>query len=214
MFPCWAFFFLCFWQNVYQSALSPQNLPCSEKFVFVCLRHYSFCKRLHLKCLTVFWIYFCLDNCSVICAMTLCYILHRLHQMHSELCLFSYICGHIQAYAALLRHFQAYSGIFSTLCIFDISKTLPSPGIFRTRGMFKTMWNCDLANLGLWHSGNIFHFLLYKKTILFSFFCFFFAWASIFLIFFLIFRSLFSLIYLIMSMILLIMEIKILNKKS
>ena len=30
------------------------------------LRCYSFCKMLHLKCLTVFWIRLCLDKCCVI----------------------------------------------------------------------------------------------------------------------------------------------------
>ena len=36
------------------------------------LRRYSICKTLHLKCLTVFWIRFCLNNCSVISTVTLC----------------------------------------------------------------------------------------------------------------------------------------------
>ena len=33
IFPCGAFFFLCFWWNVYQSAMFPQNLPYHEKFL-------------------------------------------------------------------------------------------------------------------------------------------------------------------------------------
>ena len=31
----------------------------------------------NLKCLTMFWIHFCLENCSVICTMILCYVLHQ-----------------------------------------------------------------------------------------------------------------------------------------
>ena len=33
MFPCVAFFFLCFWWNVYRSATFPQNLPYHEQFL-------------------------------------------------------------------------------------------------------------------------------------------------------------------------------------
>ena len=33
----------------------------------------------HLKCLTIFWIRVCLDNCSVICTVTLGYLLHQIH---------------------------------------------------------------------------------------------------------------------------------------
>ena len=33
----WSLFFLCFWQNVYRSALVPWNLPCPEKFLVACL---------------------------------------------------------------------------------------------------------------------------------------------------------------------------------
>ena len=40
--------------------------------------HY-FRKTLHLKCLTMSWICLCLSNCSVICAVTLCYVLHQVH---------------------------------------------------------------------------------------------------------------------------------------
>ena len=41
------------------------------------LRHYSFCKVLHLKCLTVFCIQLCFENYSVIFTVALCYILHQ-----------------------------------------------------------------------------------------------------------------------------------------
>ena len=79
---------------------------------------------LHLKCLTVFWIRICLDNCSVICTMTLCYALYQTHSefWHIQHSVFSGICRHIQLYSALLRHIdafhaywhiiKAYSGLF------------------------------------------------------------------------------------------------------
>ena len=51
--------------------LSPTPYP--EKF------HFPFCKTLHLKFLTVFWIRLCFDNCSVICTVTLCYIKQQTH---------------------------------------------------------------------------------------------------------------------------------------
>ena len=66
------------------------------------LSHYSFCKKLCLKFLAIFWIYR-LDNCSVICTLTLCYVLH---QRHSEF-------WHIQNY--LFRYMQAYPRIFSII---------------------------------------------------------------------------------------------------
>ena len=56
---------------------------------------------LHLKCLTVSWTCFYLNNSSVICTVTLCYVLH---QTHSEF-------WHIQAYSALLSHIPTYWGI-------------------------------------------------------------------------------------------------------
>ena len=70
MFPCCTFS-LRFWQNIYRSALVPRNLPYPE--------NYSFCITLHLKFLIVFWTCLCLDNCSVICTVTLCYVLHQTH---------------------------------------------------------------------------------------------------------------------------------------
>ena len=79
------------------------SLPWKTSGCVPALRHYSFCKILHLKCLTVFWIPICLDNCSVICTVTLCYVLQ---QTHSE---FWYI------------HNFVYSGIFK---IFSIIKAL------------------------------------------------------------------------------------------
>ena len=49
--------FFCCWQNVYWSALGPHPpLPWKISGCAPAFRHYSFCKMLHHKCLTVFWI--------------------------------------------------------------------------------------------------------------------------------------------------------------
>ena len=82
-----------------------------------------FCKTLHFKCLTVFRIHVILNNCSVICTMTLCCVLHQTHSKfwHIQNSIYSGIFRHIQAYLALLmhiqalRHIHAYSSIFITL---------------------------------------------------------------------------------------------------
>ena len=125
MFPYRAVF-LCFWQNVYRSGLVPRNLRMPAP------RHCSFCKMLHLKCLTVFWIHLCLDNCSIFCTVTLCYVLHQTHSQfwHIQNRFFfqvsSRIFKHIQHYQVIFTNiFKTYSGLFSTLCNPRIFKTLP-----------------------------------------------------------------------------------------
>ena len=67
--------------------------------------------------------------------------------------LYAGIFNHIQRYwglfrhvETLLRHIQAYSGIFSILCNLHILATFPyilSPSIFRGGGLFKTLWKVD-----------------------------------------------------------------------
>ena len=87
---------MCFWRNVYWSALALQNFPCPEKFwLCVCTQALFFLQN------AVSWIRLCLDYCSLICTVTLCYVLH---QTHSEF-------WHIQAYSELLRHIDACWGI-------------------------------------------------------------------------------------------------------
>ena len=109
---------------------------------------------LHLKCLTVFWIRICLDNCSVICTMTLCYALYQTHSefWHIQHSVFSGICRHIQLYSALLRHidaFHAYWHIimaYSASCvtlIYSQSYHMLSPSIYRAGG--ETLRNVDQA---------------------------------------------------------------------
>ena len=121
------------------------------------LRHYSFCKTLHLEYLTVFWMRLCLDNCSVICTVTLCYVLHQTHSefwhIHHSVFFFFFfsgICWHIQLYSPLLRHIRALLGIFrftqaySALCTTSHIHNLT---IFRTGSLFKTMWNVNQVYL-------------------------------------------------------------------
>ena len=65
-----------------------------------CTQALFFCKTLRLNV----WLYpehGCLDNCSVICKVTLCYVLH---QTHSEF-------WYIKAYSALLSHIPTCWGI-------------------------------------------------------------------------------------------------------
>ena len=136
MFLCGA---SCFWRNVCQRALLLQSLhpppppPHPQHWKIYgfapAFRHCSFCKTLYLKRLTVFWIHICLNNCSIICTITLCYVLHR-HIKNS----FSGICQHIQSYSALLRHIHIEH---SQPC------HILSPGIFRLGGLLKTLWNVD-----------------------------------------------------------------------
>ena len=147
-----------FLQNVYWSALVLHHPPLPWKISCYAptLKHYSFCKTLYLKCLTVFWIRLCLNNCSMICAVTLCYVLYQTHSepWHIQHFVFSGRCWHIHSYSALLRHihaywviFQAYSGIFSTLC---------------NPHLFKTLWNIDEAYSQPCHRALFSHIQTYK----------------------------------------------------
>ena len=65
------------------------------------LRHYSFCKALQFTCSTMVCIRICLNNCSVICTVILCYMLH---QIHSE---FWYIQNSVNS--SICRYFETYS---------------------------------------------------------------------------------------------------------
>ena len=120
----WGLSFLCFWQNVYWSALALRNLPWPEKFLVVCLHSgiILFYKKLHLEYLTVFWIRLCLESCSVTCTVTLCYVLHQTHSLLVILYSNKWIRGgftksHV---ITLLSHIIILfhnSGIFRTLFI-------------------------------------------------------------------------------------------------
>ena len=96
------------------------------------LRDYSFCETLHLKCVTVFQICLCLDNCSGICTVTLCTasdIFRIQNSVHSGICrhiqAYSALSSHIPAYWGILRHIQFHSSIFETLCSHRMFTTLP-----------------------------------------------------------------------------------------
>ena len=116
-FPAGPLFF-CFWGNVYWNALVPQtpSFTCPEKFqvahLHSCIIHFA--KRL-------LWIRPCLDNCIVICTVTLSYILHQRHSefWHIQNSVYLSICQYIQSYPALLKYIhtygdiiEAYSGLF------------------------------------------------------------------------------------------------------
>ena len=132
------------------------------------LKRYSVCKTLHLICLTVFSIRLCLDNCSVIWLVTLCYTASDTFRTlgYWELCLFRYmqtyssIFSIIKTYSCILKRYwgifrliQAYSAPCVSLTYSQACHIL-SPGIFRTGGIFKNLWNFDQACSELCHSQN------------------------------------------------------------
>ena len=88
----------------------------------------------------------CLSNCSVI-FRTLCYVLHQAHSelWHIQDSVYSGICRHIEAYLALLRQIQAYSVLSSVILSYLQPSHILRLGIFRTGGIFKTLWNFDQA---------------------------------------------------------------------
>ena len=85
------------------------------------LMHYSFCKTLRLKCLTVFWISLCLDNCSLICTVTICYVLHQTHWefWHIQNCWFR--GGGLQVYILVSEIFSKnnFSNLSITIIILE-----------------------------------------------------------------------------------------------
>ena len=129
MFHCGASF-LVFVLKSFTKCLPPRHLPCPEKFLVA---------RLHSD-ITLFakrpisnnWHcseYMCLDNCSVVCTAILCYVLHQTHsefwhiQRYFFRCMPAYLFNHTQRYwgilthiDTLLRHIQACSDKFTTLC--------------------------------------------------------------------------------------------------
>ena len=113
--------------------------------------------------MTVFWIRLCLGNCSVICTVTLRYVLDPAHSefWYIQLSAFfrcmptySIIFSVTKAYSRILRPcwsylrvIEAYSVRFVTLVYSQPYHILAwhSPGIFRTEGLLKTLWNVDQA---------------------------------------------------------------------
>ena len=131
MFPCGVSFSCAFVEIFIKVPYYNNPPPPSSLLAFLswkisgcarALMHYSFCNP-PLKRLAVFWIRLFLDNCSVICTVNLCYVLH---QTHSEFWIFSTqvsqvysgIFHHIQHIDTLLRHIkfiQPYSACCVTL---------------------------------------------------------------------------------------------------
>ena len=136
------------------------------------LRHYYFCKTFHLKCLTVFWIRLCPGNYSVNCTTTFCYVLHQTHSKlscHIQHSVFSGICPHNQSYSALVSHIYAYWDFikaYSALCLilaYPQPYHILSPGIFRTGGLFKTLWNVNQAYSEPCHRALFSHIQTYSE---------------------------------------------------
>ena len=136
MFPLQGFCFHLFLPKFLSNCPSSTKLLLPLK-IYGCaaaLRNYSFCKKLHHKCLEVFLIHLCLDNCSVICEVTFRNVLHQTHSefRHIQNSVYSDIFTHSPANLALLRNIHAYWGIikgysalFNTLCNPRICATLP-----------------------------------------------------------------------------------------
>ena len=147
MFPCGAFFSGAF-DKIFVEVPQFHKHPCPEKFLIPHLhqRITYFAKKFHFKCLTMFSIRLCLDNCSLICTVTFCYILHRTHSefYHIQHSALSGLCWHIQSYSALLRHTQGYSAPYETLAYSQPCHIL-STSIFKTGGLFKILRNVDQA---------------------------------------------------------------------
>ena len=101
LFPCGVSFFLYFWQKVYRSTLVPRPLPPCPKKILVAHRTRSLFLLAKRSILNIWQCseYVCLDNCSVICTVTLCYV--HIHNSDKFI---------ILAYAELcwFRNMQAY----------------------------------------------------------------------------------------------------------
>ena len=101
---------------------------------------------------------FCLNNCSTISTATSCYILHESHSKlwHIQNYVYSGTCRNIQAFLALLRHIQDYSGIFSTLCNGHILTTAPysEPWHIYKQSHSKPCETFDKAYWETYHSQN------------------------------------------------------------
>ena len=98
-------FSLYFWQNLYRSALISTNPPLPWKIsgYVPALRQYSLYQILYLKCLTLFWIGLCLNDCSVICIVTLSYVLHQSRYMKAYSSIQAFFKGILMHIETLLR---------------------------------------------------------------------------------------------------------------
>ena len=160
MFSCSACF-SCVFDDIYQNVLVLLlPLPWKISGCEPVLKHYSFCKTLHLKCLTVFWIRLGLNNFLVICTMTLRNAPYQTHPefwhiRHSvffrQTPAYSVILSAIKAhshisknYQSIFRLIQAYSTPSVTLA-YSQPWYILKPGIFRSGILFKSLRNVDQA---------------------------------------------------------------------
>ena len=110
-----------FYRIVLFPQLPPSLQPLSLKHFWLrtSLRHILFAKS---SILNVWHCpeYFCLDNCSLICTVALCYVLHQKYSefLYMQRSVFLGKSGHIQLYSALLRHIDAYWDIIKAYCGF------------------------------------------------------------------------------------------------
>ena len=117
-------FFLAFLMRCLSKWLSSMKPPLAWKFLVMWLHS----DILFAKCSTLnIWHcceYACLDSCSVTCTVTSSYVLHQTHGEFWHIQFIQIYTGrfkHIQHFhnifkhtEELLRHIQAYSGLFTT----------------------------------------------------------------------------------------------------
>ena len=153
--------------------------PCSE--IFLVAHLYSGIILSAKRSILTVWQgceYVCLGNCSVICTVTSCYVLHQTYSefWHIQHCFFRYILAYsivFNAIKGIFTHietlFKAHSGLFRhiqhpalTLTYSKLCQIL-SPGIFRTRALFKTLWNIDKTYSEPCHKALFSHIQAYSE---------------------------------------------------
>ena len=110
MFPCRASF-----SGVLDKIFTEVSVLVPQTYIPLALKNFwlrtgtqvSFWKILHVWQRSE---YVCLNNCSVICTVNLCYVLQEIHSefSHIQYSVFSGERRHIQSYSKLLKHIQAY----------------------------------------------------------------------------------------------------------
>ena len=133
---------------------------------------------LHLKCLAVLWIHLSQGLLSNLYSDIMLYTTSGTFIIlaNSVLCFFfmyikvySIICSIIKAHSWIWDTIKAYSGLFKDieqsvwpLHIYNFA--ILSPGIFWTRGLFKTLWNVDRAYSEPFHRALFSHIQAYSES--------------------------------------------------
>ena len=115
----------------------------------------------------------CLDNCSVICTETLCTASDTFRILgYSELCIFSFMPAYlikfrvIKAYSAYWGIIKAYSAPCVALAYSQPCHILSlSPGMIRTGGLFKILWNVNQAYSKPYHGVLFSHIQVYSECL-------------------------------------------------